>query len=93
MPLDFRILCHTTQIGGWSLTFEDQILITLLQNCTHLHPGSISDKQIVKQSGLTNQLASDDIVPKRVSVNISAFLQNVKFTASAIRAIKNMAKC
>ena len=31
MPQDFRILCHTTQVRGWSLTFEDQILITLLK--------------------------------------------------------------
>ena len=31
MPQDFRILCHTTQVGAWSVTFEDQILITLLK--------------------------------------------------------------
>jgi len=70
-----------------------------------LYPGSISDKEIVKQSGLMNHMASgdliladkgfliQDIVPKGVSVNIPPFLQNGKFTASKIRATKNVAKC
>ena len=70
-----------------------------------LYPGSISDKEIVKQSGQMNHLASgdliladkgfliQDIVPKGVSVNIPPFLQNGKFTASEIMATKNVAKC
>lgn len=70
-----------------------------------LYPGSISDKEIVKQSGLMNHMANgdliladkgfliQDIVPKGVSVNIPPFLENGKFTASEIRATKNIAKC
>ena len=70
-----------------------------------LYPGSNSDKEIVKQSGLMNHMAIgeliladngfliQDIVPKGVSVNIPPFLQNGKFTASEIRAAKNIAKC
>jgi len=70
-----------------------------------LYPGSISDKEIVKQSCLMNHMASgdliladkgfliQDIVPKGVSVNIPPVLQNGKFTASEIRATKNVAKC
>lgn len=70
-----------------------------------LYPGSISDKEIVKQSGLKNHMACgdliladkgfliQDIVPKGVSVNIPPFLQIGKFTASDIRATKNIAKC
>ena len=70
-----------------------------------LYPGSISDKEIVKQSGLMNNTASSDliladkgflihdIVPKGVSVNIPPFLQNRKFTASEIKATKNIARC
>lgn len=70
-----------------------------------LYPGSISDKEIVKQSGLVNHMASgdlipadkgfliQDIVPKGVSVNIPPFSQNGKFTASEIRATKTFAKC
>ena len=34
-----------------------------------------------------------DIVPKDVSVNIPPFLQNGKFTASEVKATKNIAKC
>ena len=34
-----------------------------------------------------------DIVPKGVSVNIPPFLQNGKFTASEIKATKNIGKC
>ena len=70
-----------------------------------LYPGSISDKEIVKQSGLMNHMASgdlifadkgfliQDIVPEGVSVNIPPFLQNGKFTSSEIRATTNIAKC
>lgn len=67
-----------------------------------LYPGSISDKEIVKQSGLMNHMASgdliladkgfliQDIVPKGVSVNIPPFLQNGKFTAGEIRLLKTL---
>ena len=69
-----------------------------------LYPGSISDKEIVKQSGLMNHMASgdliladkgfliQDIVPKGLSVNIPPFSQNGKLTASEIRATKTFCK-
>ena len=77
-------------------------VITYISN---LYPGSISDKEIVRKSGLLNQMVTgdliladkgfliQDIVPKGVSVNIPPFLENGKFTPSEIKATKNIAKC
>ena len=77
-------------------------VITYISN---LYPGSISDKEIVRNSGLLNQMVTgdliladkgfliQDIVPKGVSVNIPPFLENGKFTPSEIKATKNIAKC
>ena len=68
-----------------------------------LYPGSISDKEIIKQSGLMNHAASgdliladkgfliQDIIPKGVSVNISLFLQSGKFTVSEVKALQRSA--
>lgn len=77
-------------------------VITYVSN---LYPGSISDKQIVKESGLLNHLCTgdliladkgfliQDIVPRGVSVNIPPFLSNGKFTESEARATKAIARC
>ena len=70
-----------------------------------LYPGSISDKAIVKQSGLLNHLTAgdlvladkgfliQDLVPNGVSVNIPPFLNNGTFTESEAKATKDIAKC
>lgn len=70
-----------------------------------IRPGSISDKTIVQQSGLLNQLTAEDLVladkgfliqdlvPDGVSVNIPPFLNNGAFTESEARATKAIAKC
>lgn len=70
-----------------------------------LYPGSVSDKEIVKQSGLLDHLATgdliladkgfliQDIVPNGVSVNIPPFLEHGKFTESEIKATKSIARC
>lgn len=70
-----------------------------------LYPGSISDKEIVQQSGFLNNMSTgdliladkgfliQDIVPNGVSVNIPPFLENGKFTESEAKATKNIAKC
>lgn len=80
------------------------VLNAVITYVSKLYPGSISDKEIVKQSGLMNHMASSDqiltdkrflikeIVPQCVSVNIRPFLQNEKFTVSEVKVTKNIAK-
>ena len=70
-----------------------------------LYPGSISDKTIAQESGLLNHLTPgdiiladkefliQDIVPRRVSVNIPPFLNNGTFTESEAKATKAIARC
>lgn len=70
-----------------------------------LYPGSISDKEITKQSKLLEHMVSgdliladkgfliQDIVPNGVYVNIPPFLQHGKFTESEVKATKSIAKC
>jgi len=64
----------------------------------------MSDKTIVQQSGLLNQLTAEyfvladkgfliqDLVPDGVSVNIPPFLNSGAFTESEARATKAIAK-
>ena len=77
-------------------------VITFVSN---LYPGSTSDKEIVRNSGLLNQMQSgdliladkgfliQDIVPKGVSVNIPPFLTHGKFTESEVKATRKIATC
>ena len=70
-----------------------------------LYPGSISDKEIVQQSGLLkhfvpgNLILADkgfliqDVVPKGVCVNIPPFLEHGKFTESEAKLTKSIARC
>ena len=70
-----------------------------------LYPGSISDNEILQQSGLLNHLAPgdliladkgfliQDIVPSGVSVNIPPFLEHGKFTESEVKVTKSIARC
>ncbi|XP_022808583.1 uncharacterized protein LOC111345558 [Stylophora pistillata] len=70
-----------------------------------LYPGSISDKEIVQQSGLLNHFVPgdliladkgfliQDIVPRGVSVNIPPFLEHGKFTESEAKLTKSIARC
>ena len=70
-----------------------------------LYPGSISDKAIVQESGLLNDLTPgdlvladkgfliQDIVPRGVSVNIPPFLNNGTLTESEAKATKAIARC
>ena len=72
---------------------------------SRLYPGSISDKEIVQQSGILKHFVPgdliladkgfliQDIVPKGVSVNIPPFLQHGKFTESEAKVTKSIAKC
>ena len=72
---------------------------------SELYPGSISDKEIVRKSGLLHHLAAgdllladkgfliQDIVPRGVSVNITPFLNNGRFTESEAKATTSIAKC
>ena len=72
---------------------------------SRLFPGSISDKEIVQQSGILKHFVPgdliladkgfliQDIVPKGVSVNIPPFLQHGKFTESEAKVTKSIAKC
>ncbi|XP_031549228.1 uncharacterized protein LOC116286789 [Actinia tenebrosa] len=77
-------------------------VITFVSNC---YPGSISDKEIVKQSGLINHMQTgdliltdkgfliQDLVPKGIYVNIPPFLEHGKFTESEIKVTKSIARC
>ena len=77
-------------------------VITFVSN---LYPGSTSDKEIVRNSGLLNQMQIgdlfladkgfliQDIVPKGVYVNIPPFLEHGKFTESEVKATKKIATC
>ena len=70
-----------------------------------LYPGSVSDKEIVQQSGFLDHLETGDLIladkgfliqsilPKGVALNIPPFLENGKFTDSEIKMTKNIAKC
>jgi len=70
-----------------------------------IRPGLISDKTIVQQYGLSNQLTAEylvladkgfliqDLVPDGVSVNIPPFPNNGVFTEREARAAKAIAKC
>ena len=74
-------------------------VITYVSN---LYPGAISDKEIVKRSGVMNHMASgdliladkgfliQDIVPQGVSVNIPPFSQNGKFTPNLLSYLRFM---
>ena len=77
----------------------------VLTYSSSLYPGSISDKEIVQQSGLLNHLVPgdliladkgfliQDIVPSGVSVNIPPFLEHGKFTESEVKVTKSIARC
>ena len=77
----------------------------VITSVSKLYPGSVSDKPIVKQSGLLNHLTAEDLVladtgfliqdlvPNGVSVNIPPFLNNGTFTESETRTTKAIAKC
>ena len=77
----------------------------VLTYISSLYPGSISDKEIVQQSGLLNHLVPgdliladkgfliQDIVPSGVSVNIPPFLEHGKFTESEVKVTKSIARC
>jgi hypothetical protein len=70
-----------------------------------LYPGSISDKEITRNSKLMDKMETgdliladkgfliQDILPHGVSVNIPPFLQNGKFTESEVRATESIARC
>ena len=70
-----------------------------------LFPGSVSDKVIVKESGLLDILEPgdmsladkgfliQDIVPNGVTVNIPPFLNEGKLSDSEIKLTKSIAKC
>ena len=72
-------------------------VITFVSN---LYPGSTSDKEIVRNSGLLNQMESgdlyladkgfliQDIVPKRVSVSIPPFLDHGKLQKVKSRQLR-----
>jgi len=72
---------------------------------SNLYPSSISDKEIVQQSGILRHFVPgdliladkgfliQDIVPKGVSVNIPPFLENGKFTESKAKVTKSIARC
>lgn len=69
-----------------------------------LYPGSTSDKEMVRTSGLPELLQAgdliladkgfliNDIVRAGVSVNIPLFLSTPQFTSSKIHATKNIAR-
>ena len=75
------------------------------ETISNLYPGSISDKEIVQQSGflqhfvLGDLILADrgfliqDIVPKGVSVNIPPFLEHSKFSESEAKLTKSIARC
>ena len=77
----------------------------VLTYISNLYPGSISDKEIVQQSGFLQHFVPGDliladkgfliqyIVPKGVSVNISPFLEHGKFTESEAKLTKSIASC
>jgi len=72
---------------------------------SNFYPGSISDKEIVKQSNLLNHMHTGDLIladkgfliqgilPKGVYVNIPPFLERGKFTESEVKATKSIARC
>ena len=72
---------------------------------SRLYPGSISDKEIVQQSGILKHFVPgdliladkgfliQDVVPKGVSVNIPPFLEHGKFTESEAKVTKSIARC
>ena len=77
----------------------------VLTYSSSLYPGSISDTEIVQQSGLLNHLVPgdliladkgfliQDIVPSGVSVNIPPFLEHGKFTESEVKVTQSIARC
>ena len=77
----------------------------VLTYISNLYPGSISDKEIVQQSGFLQHFVPgdliladkgflfQDIVPKGVSVNIPPFLEHGKFTESEAKLTKSIARC
>ena len=78
---------------------------TQLTFVSKLYPRSVSDKAIVKGSGLANVFEHGDLIladkgflihdimPNGVSVNIPPFLNNGKFSESEIKLTKSIAKC
>ena len=72
---------------------------------TYVSNYTISDKAIVRQSGLLKYLTSgdmiladkgfliQDILPHGISVNIPPFLNNGTFSESEIKSTKAIAKC
>ena len=77
----------------------------VLTYVSKLYPGSISDKEIVQQSGILKHFVPgdliladkgfliQDIVPKGVSVNIPPFLEHGRFTESEAKVTKSIARC
>ena len=77
-------------------------VITFVSN---LYPGSISDKEIVRKSGLLSSMETGDLiladkgflihdmVPTGVAVNVPPFLHHGRFTESEAIATKNIARC
>ena len=76
----------------------------VLTYISKLYPGSISDKQIVQQSGFLKHFVPgdliladkgfliQDIVPKGMAVNISPFLEHGKFFLRDSRACETRAR-
>ena len=72
---------------------------------SELYPGSISDKEIVKQSGILDQMEVGDLIladkgfliqdllPAGVSLNIPPFLEHGKFTESEVKLTRKIASC
>ena len=77
-------------------------VITFMSN---LYPGSISDKEIVRKSGLLLPMETGDliladkgflihdVVPTYVAVNVPPSVQHGRFTESEAIATKNIARC
>lgn len=73
-------------------------------HCSDAYPGSTSDKEIVKNSGLLEELEPGDLIladkgflihdilPAGVSLNIPPFLNTPQFTHSEVEQTQNIAK-
>lgn len=77
-----------------------KVILGVAQNAvityvSKLYPGSISDKEIVQQSGLLGHFDTRDLILADIGflINIPPFLENGRFTESEAKATKNIAKC
>ncbi|XP_033961151.1 uncharacterized protein [Pseudochaenichthys georgianus] len=103
--MDQAKLMYSTYRGMHSF----KVLISVAPNgvinfCSQLFPGSVSDKAIMQHSGILEHLVAgdliladkgfliSDIVPAGVNVNIPPFLNKGKFTESEVIATREIAK-